>query len=472
MPVNTPCPAHAAAAPDWQTIADALRGETTVKAAGETYLPKLYKEADSDYEARKMRATFYNYTARTWEAWTGIITRKAPTIETPESEPMAVFLADATMTGLPFASYANAVVGELTSVSWAGCLIDWSETSARPFVTHYAAPAVINWRTASRDGQELVVMLVLRENAEDMSDDEFTPTPVEQYRVFTLENYDSPNPSVRVRLFKEDEATEDFVVVEDRTPQRLGQPLPRIPFVFHTSAVQASRFTPPRPALIDLASLNLAHYRDSADLRNGLHVAGTPTPWAAGFTDDDDTELLLGVSSAWVSDNPQAKCGFLEFTGAGLNAIASDMTALEKQMLSIGASALARVSGDAEAFQTVALRNASETANLATIAASASATLTEVLQWVAFWLDTAIPLPAKADTVRLAYSSDLSGGAANPQMIAALTTAFQAGAISFETLFHNFQRAELYPEAATLEDEQAKRETAPIAPPAKKPPTA
>lgn len=475
MPVNTPCDAYNEHAKAWEIIEDAIDGELAIKEAGEAYLAKLYKEEAESYAARLQRASFYNGTARTYSAWLGLITRKPPAITTPGD--MDAFLADATLAGQPFASYCDTVVADLVKYGRAGTLIDWSEDDSRPYLTHYDADDIINWSTQSIRGKRTLSLLVLEEHStetfaiagEPLSEDEFAPQRYPQWRVYDLQ----PNGEalgVRMRLFRESQDKPgEFVVIAERYPEKRGQKLERIPFVFH-STDQSDRFNVCPPPLLDIALLNLAHYRSSADLRNGLHVAGTPTPWAAGFTDSDDSELLLGCSSAWISSDPQARCGFLEFTGAGLKAIADDMAAVESQMAALGARAMLPQKAEAEAFQTVALRSSSETANLSAIAASASRSLTEVLQWAAFWNATAaVDAPEKVTEAVVAYNTDLNTGGANPAMITALVQAFQTGVVSWETLFHNFDRAELYPEGHTLEDEQTAIEQAKIAPPAAPP---
>jgi len=478
MPVNVPCAEYTEHAPAWEIIEDCIEGELAIKGAAETYLPLLYKEEKATYEARKDRASFFNGTRRTYEAWHGLITRKPPTVTSPEG--MDAFAQDCTLTGQSFISFCDSVVGAVIKFARAGTLIDWHDEDKRPYLTHYCAEHIINWSTRSINGRPELALLVLEECSSEIftaanetaESDEFTPPEFDQWRVFTLEQIDAKTYRVRMRLFRENAQKEgEFVVVEEKFPERRGAPLQRIPFVMHAAHL-GNRYEVCPPPLLDIALLNLAHYRDSADLRNGLHIAGTPTPWAAGFTDDDDTELLLGVSTAWTSSDPNAKCGFLEFSGAGLQAIAADMTALESQMAALGARAMMPQKADAEAFQTVALRSSSETANLSSIAASASRTLTEVLQWAAFWMATnSTATPSDVADASVTYNTDLNTGGANPAIITALLQAFQSGAMSWETLFHNFAKAELYPEGRTLEDEQAAIETAAIAPPAPAPAT-
>lgn len=73
-------------------------------------------------------------------------------------------------------------------------------------------------------------------------------------------------------------------------PLMQDAPLREIPFVFLggdciTSMVDA-------PLLIDLADLNLAHFRASVDYEHGCHFTDLPTPIVAGYSPTIEGEKL------------------------------------------------------------------------------------------------------------------------------------------------------------------------------------
>ena len=65
--------------------AGCLAGEDAVKAGGEKYLPRLDSQTDEEFAAYVKRASFFNATARTSEAYQGLIFRRPPFVKLPEA---------------------------------------------------------------------------------------------------------------------------------------------------------------------------------------------------------------------------------------------------------------------------------------------------------------------------------------------------------------------------------------------------
>src|SRR5690606_21487091 len=83
-------------------------------------------------------------------------------------------------------------------------------------------------------------------------------------------------------------------------PVRRSVRLDFIPFVFvNASGISAAVSKPP---LVDLADVNLSHYRTSADLEHGRHLTALPTPWITGW-DGSGGEFRIGSSTAWAIAN-------------------------------------------------------------------------------------------------------------------------------------------------------------------------
>jgi hypothetical protein len=60
----------------------------------------------------------------------------------------------------------------------------------------------------------------------------------------------------------------------------------------------------------------------SADYEHGCHFTGLPTPWIAGYQAADPEKpdtFYIGSTAAWTFGDPNAKCGYLEFSGGGLD---------------------------------------------------------------------------------------------------------------------------------------------------------
>jgi hypothetical protein len=79
MPAQSTHPDYDANQAAWLRARDVIAGEDAVKAAGETYLPRLDSQADDEYLAYKTRASFFNASVRTADGYpcrlTGIVRR-------------------------------------------------------------------------------------------------------------------------------------------------------------------------------------------------------------------------------------------------------------------------------------------------------------------------------------------------------------------------------------------------------------
>jgi len=475
MPVNTPHPTYAHKANLWDTVQDCIDGAPAIKAGREKYLPKLKDQPDDAYDAYLTRAMFWNATGRTHEAMAGSLFRKKPTLETPIDE---ATLENVDLQGNSFDHYASKVTQKVTSVGRCGTLVDFNEQEGRPYLAFYQAENIVNWRTTVTDGKRVLTLLVLREFEQNSTVDEFTLEENEVYRVYKVD----PEGSIRgagvwVELWKGGGQTprgdgrvdpassrpatgvqSDFQLISAMQPKRRGEVLMEIPFIFH-NAENAEPDIGLVP-LLDIAHINVGHFRNSADIENGRHTAGVPTVWTAGF--ESEGKLYLGASFAWTAEDPNAKCGFLEYSGQGLGSLKEGMEEKMQQMASLGARMIEPRQADAEAYSTVAMRNTAETSALAKMAGSISNTLTKALRWIEWW-DGTIAAVTDAAT-EFCLHKDFAAVEITPEKMNALIAAWQQNAISYETLFTQLQRGEVIAEGKTSEEEREEIEADPPMP--------
>ncbi len=326
MAVNSTHPDYDANAMQWLRARDVLAGEDSVKAAGARYLPRLESQTEDEFAAYKNRASFFNATARTSDAYNGLIFRRAPFVKVPEdnadtatasgvARAMAEFVNDADMLGTSLYGYAKNAVEQVIGVGRAGTLIDWEgDFENRAYATLYFAEQIINWQVERVNGRNVPTMIALREvlanghlASKGKAADEFVREAVQQIRVLKLVPQDGAAASgstllnfvYQVELWRQSEGKkkQEWVLTETRTPLRLGRPLPLIPFVFH--GPHHSQATVDKLPLADLIAVNLDHYRLDADYKHGMHFTALPTAWVSGF--DKGASLRIGASTAWVS---------------------------------------------------------------------------------------------------------------------------------------------------------------------------
>jgi hypothetical protein len=480
VPANTRHPDYDANTLVWLRARDVLAGEDAVKAAGERYLPKLASQTPDEYLAYKNRASFFNATARTADGYVGLIFRREPTVKcgAPDEraasvigKAMAEFAADVDLVGNSLESYAKNVVGEVIGVGRAGTLVDWEEDGEkRAYAVMYRAEQILNWRMERVKGRNVVTLVVLHETVET-GGDEFETEMVEQIRVLKLVDLEAATvprpvgerqPRYVVELWREDNeqpsakrprrGKRKWVLAESRTPLRLGKPLPQIPFVFHGAQHALPQIE--KLPLADIIAINLDHYRLDADYKHGLHFTALPTAWVSGFS--KDSSLRIGSSAAWVTETIGAAAGFLEFKGQGLETFERAMDRDERLMALLGTRMLEAQKRVGESADAIELRQSGENSVLSTLSLSVSNSLTQVLQWVYWWNSTeALPEDIGEDRVLIQLNTDFSNKGMSSEELTAVVAAWQAGAISRETMFDLFRRGEVMP--AGRSDEEEKR---------------
>tara|TARA_R110000796_G_C14571530_1_gene435775 strand:- start:19569 stop:21032 length:1464 start_codon:yes stop_codon:yes gene_type:complete len=439
-------PAYEDAIEEWERIRDVIQGERFVKERGTRYLPALFEQESVDYLRYQNRAVFFNATRRTRDGMVGLLLRKTPELEADDS--VEKLQGDVDLCGGTLKDYIRTVAEEVSSTGRCGSMIDWSEGEARPYFSFYHAEDVLAWETERREGKMHLVRLVLRECSHRLLSEEAS-------------NFTSISTIRTYRLDEDGTVTMEAVEYQDGTAQPAeeaidmtikGKKLERIPFVFHT--VDGDRPDVAVSPLADMAAINISHYQTSADLENGRHVAGLPTPWAKGF--GDDTELILGTSHAWITDETGADCGFLEFTGQGLGALENALKEKQGQMAVLGARMLEAQQGDAESFETVQLRSNAEQATLVNVAEAISATMSKALQFMAWWEGLPTKAPTDyADTNSIVLNTDFVAAKLDSASLTAMIGAYQGGAISWQTFYYNLEQGEMFKEGWTIEDEDA-----------------
>lgn len=432
----------------------------------------------TSYESYKNRASYMNAVGRTREGLVGAIMRKDPDLQWPKD---AVDELD--IVGVSLESFDELIddtLNETVGVGRYGQLVDMPrfEDKPDPFVAPYHAEAITDWELGAVKGRKWTVRVNLLESSGFMHKSE--GRELEKYRVLRLgvpmpetdeeekmgqEEFlalwglmladFAEGPVYFQEIWMEVEKTQgknsdgkEFQRVEIIVPRSVGGVLWReIPFTFF--GAEHTRPKPTKPPLLDLAVLNLSHYRNSADLEHGLHFTALPQPWAAGFNFKGN--LFIGSGVAWVSEDPNATAGYLEFSGEGLAAIERAMERKGKQMAAIGARVLEEQSpaGGAEAAETVKLRQSGEKSVLARIAITASEGLTRTLRFLRRFKGQT------DDSVLVQLNTDFGVEGLPPEMLTALMQQVQGGLMSWDTYVFNVRRGELYPDGWTQEEEAA-----------------
>lgn len=436
----------------WAKIQTILDGEDAIKDAGELYLPKLSGQTPTEYSAYKDRGSFFNAYARTVEGLTGAIIRKEPTIETAKQ--VADLLPSITLSGESIQEVIKITTKNVNSFGYYGILVDMPPvaegqvaTDAKPYFAMYDCTSILNFKAVQVGDENKLVMLALYEIVhKDNPENELEQIAVEQVRLLQIED-----GYLVVRIYQknaDDKGNDSWSQTEDDLfPKIRGTRIDFIPFVFFGAV--SNDPVPTNPPLMDLANLNIKHWQVSVDYYHGLHYCAMPTPWAAGFP--QSSNLYVGALKAWVSEDPSASCGFLEFTGTGLGAIVTALDKLEHQMTVMGARMLEEQKKAAEAAETVVMRYSGDTATMSSVVTSVEQGMIKAIDLIGGWMG----IEAKT-TVRMNrdfVASKLSAGD-----ISALLGAYTSGAMSLDTFLYNLSVGEILPAGSTIEDEKVRIE--------------
>lgn len=455
-PVAYRHPDYERLAAQWQRCRDVASGADAVKKQRTRYLPPLAEQEGLAYEAYLQRAVFYNATWRTIAGFVGMLFNKPPQVVVPPAvEP---YLDDVALADEPLQVFVQELAEECFTVGRCGVLVDYPQApdgaltvaqrerlNLRPTLARYVAERIINWKTDVIANARVLTMVVLTEDAA-LPVDEFRTKLETRYRVLDLVDVNGQR-AYRQRLFRINERTRaQEQVGPDVIPLLDGKPLESIPFTFF--GVDSITTDVDAPPLIDLVDMNLAHYRVSADYENANHMTGVPTPVVTGYVPASPTEVLyVGSTSAWVFPDPSTRAFYLEYSGSG-GALAENLDRKEKQMATIGARLLAGDPSMAETATTAAIHSAGESSILAAVAQVLSLGMTRALTTFAAWAGA-------SGEVKFEINRDFFPAPMDPATLAALVTAWQAGAISKQVLFDNLQKADMVPQDATFEDEEA-----------------
>ncbi len=449
-------PDYLANATKWTMIHDVLKGEMAIKAKAATYLPLPNMERKADekkynerYQVYLDKAVFYNATARTLAGFVGQVFDKPPKIEIPDEE--KYLKEDPSGSGVTLEQLAKSILAGTVSFGRGGILVDFPETGGsysqadvdaglvRPTLTYYPALEILNWRTTKRKAKTLLSLVVLREKVEvEDSNDSFVSQYQYRYRVLRLTN-DKYTVTVHEPWKSQDPKT---VTPQDKT----GKPFDEIPFVF--CGISRNDAQVDDAPLYDLAALNIAHYRNSADYEEACFMVGQPTVWYSGLDQNWITSVLKNEFRLGSRGGLPLPAG----GAAGLLQVASNtmikeaMDQKEAQMVALGA----RIVRDPSVAKTATEVNSDKVTEISTLASGArnvSAALRKAFEYAQHFIGS-------STKIAFELSTDFDMVRMTSQELLAIVTTWQAGLLATEEVRDIYTRAGYA--TLSMEDAQAK----------------
>jgi hypothetical protein len=427
----------------YELIRDCIDGEQTVKSRRTKYLPQpnasdTSVENSERYNSYLLRATFYGATKRTLDGLAGQIFAREPQYTIPpELEPL---IKNVDGSGITLTQLAKKAVRDIISLGRGGLFTDYPAVTEpvtiaqalagdiRPTIEFYRAEDIINWRTATRGATTVLALVVLREFYYTV-DNEFEETQNVLYRVLRL----NAEGNYTVQLYFNN--ANSFTAGEVITPKKAdGNPLNTIPFTFIGAINNDTEVD--QPPLYDIASLNIAHYRNSADYEDSCFFVGQPTPVFSGLTeswvkDVLKNKVLLGSRAAI----PLPEGGNAFLLQANPNSMPKEaMDKKEKQMIALGAKLIEGKSVEVTATEAV-IEKIANNSILADITDNTSNAFQTSLEYAAEYAG------ADKSKIKFGLNKDFIFASMTSEERRQLIAEWQAGAILKEEMREGLRRA-------------------------------
>jgi len=184
--------AHNTMREDWPLCRALLGGTKTMRAAGETFLPRYPAEPLPDYKIRLQRAVLTNYYAQTIRHLVGKAFSKPLALQDDVPTQIVEWCEDIDLQGTHFNAFAAEVFREALGVGLTGILVDFPKqiagvslaeeraSAARPYMAMIPVETILGVRTAGQARE--IQMARLMENSIE-ADGDFGERIVKRVRV-------------------------------------------------------------------------------------------------------------------------------------------------------------------------------------------------------------------------------------------------------------------------------------------------
>lgn len=272
--------------PVWIEMDDVCAGERKVKQKSTAYLPMICACDDDEenkfyYDSYLKRAVFYPIAKDTLNNNIGLAFSEDPSFE---DDGLDFLKDDADGAGTSLFQQAQIALGYQLKYGRGGFFVDYpqveggvsksdvAEKGIRPTVVLYSAKSIINWRVRKVRGVFKTSLVVLLEESSQVDpNDEFAEVMVKTYRVLRLDE----NDKYSMQVYTDSDGL--LETGEIHYPRNASGALwGEIPFIPVGS--QSNDFEVDHIPIEPIVSVNLAHYRNSAEYEQSLFYTGQIQP--------------------------------------------------------------------------------------------------------------------------------------------------------------------------------------------------
>jgi hypothetical protein len=380
---------------DLQLVRDLAAGPSRVKDQGPLYLPKAPREEDENYRTRLQRSVFFNYFGHTARGLTGFVFRKDPVLG--DDVPVAIKGTDTEggqwenidNTGTHGDVFIRERFYDAMIAGHGAILVEFPLTDGtqsladekdgiRPYWVPVLKENILSWRTTVENGRTILTQVVLKE-CTMIPDGRFGEKEQTRYRVLFREGV------VGWELLEINEKKELILVDSGVYGNQTEIPLAEI-----TTCGKRSLFESD-PPLLDLAHINLAHYRQWSDHDTSLHLTCVPLLYEAGATPEYDTEgkkipRVVGPNAMFTYSDPNARLDYASHDGAALGECKKSLEDLAGACANFGMAMLASEKRAAETEKSKEISKSGTDSQLAISARGLQDAVEKALQFHANYL--------------------------------------------------------------------------------------
>jgi hypothetical protein len=422
----------------WRLIEALLGGSEAMRKMGETYLPRQPKEEIDDWQYRLDTATLYPAFERTVEILAGKPFSKQLAIGDNVPARMRPWL-DLVDMRRSLHVFSATVMEDAIAYGFAGILVDYPRAGniktqaeekaagVRPYFVHIRGKNILGWRSEVINGREELTQLRLLEVVEE-EDGPYGTTTIEQVRLLEPGKWEIWRQSTDRR--------KKWILHEAGTTT-----LDKIPFVPVYGKFVG--FMQGRPPLLALAEQNKDHWRESSDQRDSVRFARKRLLVFIGL---DEASEIIASSSYGVKLPPQSDAKILQGSAESVEIGRKEIDTIEEQMRQSGAEMLVIRPGKITATQT----HSEDQGNLCAlqrIALDLEDSLDTALQFMADWV-------GEKQGGNVTVYKEFGQTSMDAAAAELLLKTNQAGKLSDELLFAEYQRRGILSPDVTYADEK------------------
>jgi hypothetical protein len=448
----------------WKLVGDVVAGQDAIKSAGDTYLPRpnptdTSAENKARYEQYLARTVFYNVTGRTLQGLVGAAFRKEPSLEV---EPSINYVEDdIDGAGVSIYQQSQMTLKSVLKLGRHALLADYPQTDRpaskadmnsgriRATVVSLDADQVINWRVERVGAEYKLVLVVIKEAYEVVSDDGFGSEEKDQYRVLRLTD-GIYTQEVWRKSSKQWSVEEGPTVIKDGS----GSNWDEIPLTFVGSMNNDAAIDD--APLYDLASINVAHYRNSADYEDSAYFTGQAQPWMSGLTVEwRDWLETQGIYIGSRSPILLPEGGQFGIASASPNTLVKEaMDQKENQMIALGARLVTPGTSVKTATEAQG-DNETEHSVLSLAVSNVNEAYIKCLEWISRFMNVSGAANYEINTDFIEHKLD-------PQMLTALIQSWQSGRLPESDLWSQLRKYGVIDPAKTDDEIKGELESASV----------